>query len=263
MNKKIITVLIAIFMSVSMVACGNANKNNPQQQNTKTAEVSNTDESKSAETTVVTFDTLDELNDIVESNLKNRILSMNAKYEKLEKEINSYKKFSSNIDKIEKFYNNTYAGTREICIKMREYCLDYARLIMASDSDKDDKYDDLDELYDTVYDDGRDELYDEVYDEIFDNMYNKFYGGILDDAYDTVGYKEWSNARSDEYDRWSDTKSEVYEEWSDSGSDIYEFWSDMKSAMWDADDKKAEKVIQDFEEDIKERKEEKQIWKIK
>ena len=78
-----------------------------------------------------------------------------------------------------------------------------------------------------------------------DEIYDVFYDGILDEAYDTAEYEEWSDARSDEYEFWSDARS-----------DIYEFWSDMRGEMWDADFEKAEEVIQEFQDDIIELKEE-------
>ena len=173
-----------------------------------------------------------------------------AELESLSADIDSYEKYKENIDLIESFYARTLEETRMLCIKMREYSLNYAEEIMSADNSTDEKYDALEEIYDCIYEDARDEIYDEIYDGILDDMYDIFYDGILDDAYDTVDYSEWSDASSNEYELWSDTSSEVYEEWSDFQSDVYDFWSDMGSELWDDDIEKAEKVMSDFAEDI-------------
>ena len=89
-----------------------------------------------------------------------------------------------------------------------------------------------------------------------EDIYDVYYDGILDDAYDTVEYKEWSNARSEEYERWSDVRSAAYECWSDFRSEVYEFWSDMRSEFWDDDIDRAQEKIQDFQDDILQLKEE-------
>ena len=45
-----------------------------------------------------------------------------------------------------------------------EYSVVYAEFIMNSGKDFDDKYDDLDELCDVVYEDAGDVIYDEIYE---------------------------------------------------------------------------------------------------
>lgn len=137
-----------------------------------------------------------------------------------------------------------------LCNRMYSYSINYAELILESNHPNDDKYDDLDMIYDIVYDDACDDIYDEIYDGILDDMYDDFYDGVLDDAYDYVAYRTWSDARSEEYDWWSDTRSDVYKKWSNTRSDIYSFWSDVRSAAYRGDMEKFEKEIADFQEDI-------------
>ena len=123
---------------------------------------------------------------------------------------------------------------------MREYSINYAEAIMASDKSNDDKYKDFEKLYDCIYDDAGNDIYDEIYDGILDDIYDDFYDGILDDAYDNGA----------PYDEWSDARSDVYDEWSDFRSDVYDFWSDMRSELWDDDIERAEEKIADFRKDI-------------
>ena len=160
-------------------------------------------------------------------------------------------KYKRNTDKIEKFYGKVLEETHGICMRLYVYSLEYARYIMDSDKSFGEKYDDFEELYDTVYEDAGDDIYDAIYDGILDEMYDAFYDGILSDSYDEVAYGEWYEANTDAYDIWSDTKSDVYDEWSDMKSDIYDFWVDMREEMWDKDQERAEKKYNDFLEDTK------------
>lgn len=173
---------------------------------------------------------------MVMQDLDSRIIALNEQYEQYEKmktEIDTYEKFLTGIERIEEFYDDTYKGTDEICIRMREYCLNYALFIIESEGNKDDKYDDFEELNDTVYDDGGEKIYDGIYDGILDDIYDVYYDKILDEAYETADYEEWYDVRSDEYERWFD----------------------MRSAIWDADFEKTEKIMLDFQEDISKLKE--------
>lgn len=192
-----------------------------------------------------------ELDETVSTDVDSTISAMKAKYEKIIADINTYEKYLENTDKVEAFYRQICEDTKQLCIRMREYSINYAKAIMASEKPNDDKYKDFEKLYDCIYDDAGDDIYDEIYDGILDDVYDDFYDGILDDAYDNgAPYDEWSDARSDEYDWWSDAHSDVYDEWSDFRSDVYDFWSDMRSELWDDDVDRAEGKIVDFQEDI-------------
>ena len=251
MKKKICVLLLGLCLA-SSTACGNNvtpdNSTNTPVPSQKEESAENNDVTADKETTPIGFE---ELNEVVTTDVENTIASIQAEYDKLITEIDTYDKYLENTDKIEAFYEQICEENRLLCIRMREYSVSYAKEIMASDKSNDEKYDDLEELYDCIYDDAGDEIYDEIYDGILDDMYDDFYDGILDDVYDNgAPYDEWSDARSDEYDWWSDARSDTYDEWSDFRSDIYDFWSDMRSALWKDDIEKAEKEIMDFQEDI-------------
>lgn len=200
--------------------------------------------------------TLDELTDTMMDELDADSTSLSDQYEELQSVLDSYENYVQNQDKVESFYENIYRSTKNIGIRMREYSLEYAKIIVASDRTNSEKYDDFDELYDAVYEDAGDEIYDIYYEDIFDELYDDIYDGILDDAYDTIPYEEWSDAKSSAYDIWSDTKSDVYKEWSDTKSDVYKFWSRMKSEVYKEDMEGAEKKIQKFVDEVEKMKEE-------
>lgn len=161
---------------------------------------------------------LDELDKVISADVENTISDMRSEYEELVAEIDTYEKYLKNTDKVKAYYNQVYENTKDSCIRMREYSINYAEKIMASDKSNDEKNDDFEELYDCIYDDAGDDIYDEIYEDILDDIYDAFYGGILEDAYD---------------------QDVVYEE-----------WSDMIGELWDDDTERAEEKIADFREDI-------------
>lgn len=257
MKKKFLLVSV-LFLALILVACGGQSakdvKAEPEKNNVSAEE----EKASKAElqTGEIKASTIDELNELVPQEIDSRVVALNEKYEKLQTEIDTYDKYIANKEKMTDYYASVYNDMQDTCIRMREYCVKYSQIILESDKANDEKYDDLEEMYDVVYDDAGEDIYDEFYDGVLEDIYDVYYDGILDEAYDTVEYEEWSNARSEEYENWSDTRSDTYELWSDFRSEVYEFWSDLRSEFWDDDLDSAKDKIQDFQNDIVELKEE-------
>lgn len=255
--KKIVTLLLAFILVLSFVGCG---KEEVEEKpgNYENESVLNSETHKKDETNMSDFDKgtnvlFEEIYAEFEEEINNTVTEMYENLEELDEELNSYRKYIENTDKVESFYLNIYRNTKSLCIKMYEYSVIYAENILESEKSNDDKYKDFEVIYDNIYDDAGDEIYDLIYDDLFDDMYDLFYDGLLDEAYDNEEYNEyseWSDARSNEYDMWSDTRSDVYDIWSDTRSDIYDFWSDLRGELWDDDIDRAYKKIEDFKEDI-------------
>ena len=173
--KKLFALLLSFALVLSLAACGGettpTNSDNPPatSQNEE-----NTENDKSENAT-----SLDGLAEIVATDVEDTIFTLTAEYDKLVADIDTYDKYLENTDRIEAFYAKVFADTQALCIKMREYSVDYAETILSSDNSNDDKYDDFDELYDSIYEDAGDEIYDGIYDGILDDMYDDFYDGIL------------------------------------------------------------------------------------
>ena len=235
--KKLLSLMLILVALFSLVAC-------------------TTEESKENESIIennqVKFDidSLESLEEMVNNDVEDTIVALSKSFEDLKTKIDTYEKYKSNTAEIEAFYNEVYASNKALTIRLREYALTYAEVILNSEIDNDDKYDEMNELYDVIYDGAGDDLYDEIYDGILDDIYDVYYDGILDDAYDTVQYSEWSDLRSDEYDWWSDTRSDIYDDWSDFRSDVYDFWSDIRSDLWDDDLENANERIEKFKKDV-------------
>lgn len=137
-----------------------------------------------------------------------------------------------------------------MCIRLQEYTVKYAELIMSADMSNDDKYDAFDDLNDCIYDEAADDLNDGIYEGLLEDMQDAIYEKVLDDSDDAKDYSEWYDARSNEYENWYDTRSDVYENWYDTRSDVYSFYYDMRGELWSDDIEKAEKTLVDYKADV-------------
>ena len=262
-SNRLFALLCATAMLLSFTAC-DSKKNDEDKSSSNVTSTSTeatekqgyeskTEASKKEDTKAPFSNSSNDLDDIVIKDVEDTVAALNAEYEGLKAEIDTYAKYLDNTDKMEAFYAKIRDTNYSLCVRMYEYSLDYAESIVNSDMTNDDKYDELEELYNRIYDDAGNEIYDGIYDGILEDMYDDFYDGLLDDAYDNEEYSEyseWYDARSNEYEWWYDTRSDVYEDWYDMRSDIYEFQSDLRGELWSDDIDKAHKKIEDFREDI-------------
>ena len=269
MKTKIVALLLTLTLTLSVAACGTSSTPDTNTAtNTPTEQVDATNETNAPENVntpepdspteqledSVEPGTLDALEADVVKDVEDYLAALTGEMDNLVAEIDSFDKYSENADKVEAFYTKVCTDSSLIGICLMEHAVTYAEFIIGSDEDFDDKYDDLDELYDVIYEDAGDEVFDGIYDGILEDMFDIFYDELLDDAYDSVPYDDWYDARSNEYDWWSDARSDSYDIWSDTRSDIYDFWSNLRSAIYDKDIGDATKVVNDFKEDIEDLK---------
>lgn len=191
---------------------------------------------------------IEELNSIVENDIENTINALVSEYDQLANDIDTYEKYVKSTDKIDNFYSKIEQTNEDLCLRMYDYSLSYAELIINSNKGFDEKYDDFEELFDVIYDDGGDDIFDGIYDGVLDDMFNTFYDDILGDYDDYAFDKNWYDVRSNEYKKWSSTRSNVYDFWSDFRSDVYDFYSDMRSEMYSEDTERANKKVTKFKE---------------
>lgn len=271
--KKITALLLAIVMLLSLAACGTETPQSTETQpgasgtegpatdpSTETTEPSSgtttppesTDKpaeySYSIDLTGIT--TLDELETRIEEHLTATIASLNAQWEALAAEIDTYDKYVANTEMVSDFYQTVIDETDLMCIMLYEYSAAYARMILDSDMSADDKYDAIDGINDCLYEDACDEINDEIYEGLLDDMNDYFYEGILNDAQGDVDYSDWYDVCSEEYSQWYDTASEVYGLYYDAASEIYSFYYDMAGEFYSRDYERAEKVYERFLEKI-------------
>lgn len=265
MKKKIYVLLISAAMMVLVTACGSEAPANEIQNELEQVEeeletvVEEMEEVEKEQQDLdegqpaTGEDGLEALEEKVIKDVEETISALTEEYNLLIAKIDTYEKYLESVETVEGFYAKVLAETESIFTRLQEYCVEYANVILTSDKENDEKYEDFDEMYDCVYEDACDEVYDEIYEGIMKDIYDTFYDGILDDAKDNADYGEWLDVRSNEYELWLDIRSDVYEEWLDSRSDIYEFWLDIRGEMWDDDSEKAQEIVEDFKEDIAKR----------
>lgn len=244
--KRLLSVLLVLVLSICLVACGGAGTN-----------VTTTEQDSSGTSTeqYVRVNSIEELEELVDKDVTGIVSALEEEYNSLTEEITTYDQYVEKVDKVEAFYAKVNEETEKLCIRLREYSINYAELVVNSNMTNDEKEDAVEDIYDCIYDKAGDAVYDGIYDGVLEDMYDYFYDGVISDGYDYAPYKEWSDILSEEYDMWSDTLSDVYDSWSDALSDIYGFWSDVSGAMWDNDMEEIKTEIEKFKEDIKELKE--------
>lgn len=266
--KKKIAIILAILTLTSLTACGQSNGNNSSSKtessysssdNSKSevksqkeidSDVEETTKNETDSSSAKDFSTLDGIETAVTEDVENTISELEKEFDSLKSEIDTYDKYLQNTSEIEDFYNKIVKTNEDVCIRLYEYALEYANIVVNSNSDSYDKYDDLKGIYDCIYDDAGKDIYNGIYDGVLKDMYKAFYEGVLDDSPDDDGYSKWSDTCSQEYDWYSDACSDTYDFYSDTSSDIYDFYSDVGSAIYKDDMSKAQKRIDKFEAKI-------------
>lgn len=268
--KKKIAIILAILTLTSISACGQSNNSATPSKtessysysdNTKSKESSQeNDISKEESTTVIETttaktsnndtSTLEDIETTATEDVENTVSELEKEFNTLKSKIDTYDKYLNNSSDVEKFYDKITQANEDVCIRLYEYALDYANLVINSNADSYDKYDDLKGIYDCIYDDALKDVYDGIYDGVLKDMYKAFYDGVLDDAPNGDGYSEWSDAASQEYDWYSDASSDTYDSYSDASSDIYDFYSDISSDIYSDKTEKAQKHIDKFKTKI-------------
>ena len=246
MKKNLCFIVLMIGMMLISGCGGNPDSATANEKNEVSDELGKNNADTLDMSSITSIDMLEEH---VYNDVDATVKQLEEKQEKLASEINTYELYIENLEKIKAYYDESIKETNQLGIRLREYSLQYARFILNNDADYNDKYDDLQGIYRYIYDDAGKDMYD-IYDDTLKDMYDLYYDGILKDAYETVPYEDWYDVRSDEYDLWYDSRSVVYDIWYDARSDIYDFYSDIRSEVYDHDEKRIEKIIDKFEEDI-------------
>ncbi|WP_152595945.1 hypothetical protein [Bifidobacterium pullorum] len=256
MKKKPLICLLSMVMTLSAAACGGDPTSDTGSQPQSSATNDTTTDNSEPALPKVTVSSLDELNTEVTEYVDSAIADLQTQYDALTASIGDYNAYVENIGNVQQFYASALSDTETMCLQMYQYALDYVTFITSSDRSFSDQYDDMEELYDVVYDEEGTRIYDDIYDGIMSDAYDYFYDGVVSSGYDLVPYDEWSDYSSGEYDLWSDTRSDIYDIWSDTRSDIYDFYSDVRSDIYAKETKDLEKDITRFQEDLSDLREE-------
>lgn len=249
--RKFITVLVVLLcITATGLTVSGCSAQNASSGGSNAPSASSSIESGGQGSNALALTTLEAVEDASVKDAEDTVAALTAKYEQLVTEIPSYDVYLDNTDKVNAFYEECVSTTNALCISLQKYALNYAQIVLNSGKSYGVQYDDLEGIYDYIYEDAAKVIYDDIYDGILKEMYDSFYDGILKDAYDNASYGTWSEARSNEYEWWSDARGDVYEEWSDCRSDIYSFWSDLRGDVFGDKMDRAQKAINDYQEDI-------------
>ena len=198
--KKWIALLLALVLALSIIACGAKEEPAPTESKmipTEAPEVSPTetptaqseeDSEDTAEPTPTPEPTTDD-NDLsaeIEADVEAVLEGLNTEYESLIEGVDSYETYITKQDEIIAFYEKINATSANLCVKMCSYAIICAENVLSSGKDVDELRDDMDIIYELLYDDMGDEIYDGIYDGILDDVYDDLYSGALDDTPDDV-----------------------------------------------------------------------------
>ena len=245
----IILILVA-FIGIS-VALGGRDGDKTDNDSDTTTEATT---EKVSETVPADAETPEALEVIIMADIESEIAALNAEYADLISSVTTYDKYVKKASDIEAFYEKIADTSYGLTVKMCEYSIAYAELLVNSGKSADDIYDELDGLYDCLYDNASDEIYDGIYNGILDDMYDDLYSGVIEEGIDSTSYGEWSDVSSAAYRMWSDSSTECYRHWSDMSSDIYRFWSDLSGDMFSGKIEDAENTIEEFKADVRKMK---------
>lgn len=198
----------------------------------------------------------EELPSLIEESVEDVLASLDGEATTLIEKVFDYDSYVENHDEINAFYETICATSSQLCTQMQLFAADYAQAIINATTLSSDTYDELEKVYDLIYDDMGDDIYNRIYDGVLEDLYDAFYDGALDDS-DAAPYSDWSKTRSNEYKTWSSARSDTYKQWSRFRSDVYKFWSRLRSDVYKGKEDRALKKIADFRADA-----EKQLEKL-
>lgn len=224
--KRLTAAILALVITLSLCACGATG-------NTGAASAGN--KPKKIEKPVA--DTLDGILEAIEDDYKTTVQAFRDSLDTINAVIGGdYKNYVKNRQMIDDWYTQVETETAQLFQRTEENCKQYFTL-MSTQTEHTYKAMNraADKVYDSVYDDVRDDFYDDVYDDLMDDLYDEYYDGVLEDAYDLVPYKEYSEQRSYFYQAWSGAHSEIYRLLSEHGSRIYGMCSAIGTAIYKDD----------------------------
>lgn len=195
-------------------------------------------------------DSVEELELIIIKYVEDETTDLNTQLTKLMESVNTYDKYLEKIDEVEAFYEEVCNTSELISIRIREYSVEYAEMLIESDSSTTDLYNDFGDMYDFIDDEVADKFYDGILDGIIEDLKDAFYDGVIYDGMNSVSYSEWYEICSEDYALWYDTGSDCYEYCSDMLSDVYSFIANVQIEVLQGDIDGAKEEIADFKEDI-------------
>lgn len=175
------------------------------------------------------------------------VTSLREEFDALTAEIDTYAACQEKFDKVEAYCDTVLEKTAALCISLRECCLQYAKDVVTENDDYSVMDDEIDPILEDAYDEIGSAIHDEIYDDIVEDFYDYFNTKVVDEASDDVDISEWLDASEAVYDCWQTLSDGTFVIYTDYTDDIYHFWGDLNDKIWDQNDEKINRIIDEFE----------------
>lgn len=261
--KKLIALILVLAMTLSLAACGSGEEPAVKETPVSTGAAETPAPTPTPDNVIVTEtpeealaqisgDPYAEIEATAEAEVASVLTQLATEWAAISANVTDYGSYLANLDAINSLYAKIYVGSAALCVKMQGYAIQYAEAVLASGKSNYDMYDDLEEIYDLIYEDLGDDIYDGIYEGVLEEMYDALYEGALDEAPEDADYGDWLDVKSDEYGLWLDMRSDTYEHWLDYRSDVYGFYLDVRGEVFADDMDAAREEIAEFAEDTEE-----------
>ena len=130
----LVAIIVILVVIVSILLFNSKNDNTKDNDNKNGTTIENNDSNIS-----VKGSSYEELIKNAEEDEKKVVANLEAEFENLKKETDTYDKYVTNKDKVKLFYDKIVTETDNFGIRLREYSLKYAELIMQENISSDDK----------------------------------------------------------------------------------------------------------------------------
>lgn len=244
-----IGVVIAILLIVIIVLLLGKGQD-PNNQNSNNSNNNTTEKTTNNTPTKIEASSYEELEKVVNDDITKTTSELDNEFQTLSASITSYNDYVKKKDDVKAFYEKVVDTTDALNIRMREYALKYAQLILSTEKSYRDKYKAMDDLKDAIYDDAGDDIKDAIYEDLSEDIKKAFYSGVLKKCPDGIDYSNWYDISSDDYSNWYDMSSDVYSSWYDMSSDVYEFYYELASEIYSNDEDGIQDKLDDFQKDI-------------
>lgn len=136
-TRRLVALLCVTTTLISFSACNNNTTEETKSTSENTSASSELEENDAASSEVTQTEAatneenasvsgVDELSNTVSKDVEDTVSELSKEYEKLKSEIDTFDKYLANTDKVEEFYTKVYETHNALCIRMREYSLQYA-----------------------------------------------------------------------------------------------------------------------------------------
>ena len=172
--------------------------------------------------------------EILNADVQDAIDSITKEYESLASEIDDYKSYKANADKVAEWYTYCEEQSAQLYAQIAADSYEqYQKIANTGLKDYKEWHDMLTDSY-KVWDDAMQDYY-KAWNRLYEDAYGLF-NDVVSDGYDVVSYDESSDTWEDMYDLHSDSWEDMYDSYSDAWEDLYDFYGEVFDEFYNGDD---------------------------